>query len=123
VYNDLRKEYRHFKTSVPNEVIRRKHNKLFFKLWSAGITGNLWLWFKSYLTGRTQHVSINNCLSDLLPVTSCVLQGSILGPILFIIYINDVPKLLLFVDAKCYRSIHNPLDSHSLQLDLDSFNI
>jgi len=106
------------------------HNELLFKLWSTGITGNLWLWFKSYLTNRTQRVSINNCLSDLLPVTSGVPQGSILGPILFIIYINDLPsvvihsKLLLFADdAKCYRSIHNPLDSHSLQLDLDSLTI
>jgi len=55
IYLDFTKDF----DSVP-------HNELLFKLWSADITSNLWLWFKSYLTDHTQRVSTNNCLSDLL---------------------------------------------------------
>ena len=77
-----------------------------------------------YLNNRIQCVSVNNCLSIPLPVIFGVPQ---LGPLLFLIYINDLPsavtssKLLLFADdAKCYKTVHNLPDIHSLQLDLDS---
>ena len=60
------------------------------------ISGNLWLWFKNHLTNRLQFVSINNSHSHLLPVISGVPQGSILGPLLFILYMNDLP------DAICW---------------------
>ena len=58
-------------------------NKLLIKLWNMGVTDTLWRWFASYLTNRSQCVSVNNCLFSFLIVVSGVLQGSILGPLYF----------------------------------------
>ena len=99
------------------------YNKLFFKLWSFGIIGNLWKWLQAYLTNRVQQVSVNNAVSDVLPVVSGVPQGSILGPILFLVFVNDIPAamtsslvLLLFADdAKCVKSISQMSDCLSFQ--------
>ena len=63
---------------------------LIMKLEKMGVQGTELNWFKSYLSDRLQFVDINGKYSSKKPIKSCILQGSILGPILFLIYINDL---------------------------------
>ena len=119
IYLDFKKAF----DSVP-------HQELLLKLWKTGIVGSLWKWFREYLTNRYQHVSINNSKSSTLPVVSGVPQGSILGPFLFLIYINDLSssvkhsKTFLFADdTKCLRPVCSPHDCILLQSDLDALSL
>ena len=101
------------------------HKRLCNKLSFYGIRGALLRWIESFLTNRTQQVIINDKSSDPLPVLSGVPQGSVLGPLLFICYINDMPNnisstIRLYADdALLYRSIHNEKDVYALQNDLN----
>ena len=103
------------------------HERLLHKIHQYGITGNVLGWIKSFLTNRTQQVCIKNTLSDKAPVTSGIPQGSVLGPLLFVIYINDLPNVVdgetfvyLFADdTKVFRDIKSVQDSVILQNDIN----
>lgn len=104
---------------------RVPHTHLLIKLASLGIGQNLIRWLEHFLKGRVQFTTANNSNSRFTSVTSGVPQGAGLSPLLFLIYINDLPaniksKLRLFADdCVLYNPIHNSDDIVALQHDLD----
>jgi hypothetical protein len=82
IFLDLKKAF----DVCSHEILLKKLEKGF------GVRGSALLWFKNYLSGRKQVVDINGSLSQPRDINISVLQGSILGPILFLCYINDLPN-------------------------------
>jgi hypothetical protein len=118
VYLDFRKAF----DSVP-------HDELLYKLWALGITGPLWFWIKSYLSNRTHYTSVLGSSSTCLPVKSGVPQGSVLGPLFFLIYINDLPTAIplslpfLFADdTKILKQTSTSTSPIELQSDLNELH-
>lgn len=106
------------------------HNQLIYKLHEAGFSGNLLRWFRSYLSKRHQRVTVLGATSEELPVTSGVPQGSILGPVLFLLYVSDLPQAIsncrvtMYADdTKISRQIKNSEDASLLQSDLNNLQI
>ena len=82
----------HFFFDISKAFDRVWHNGLLKKIEAVGIRGNLALWFQNYLQNRKQAVVIKVKKSEYKTVPSGVPQGSVLGPLLFLIYINDITK-------------------------------
>ena len=102
------------------------HLRLLHKLEKYQITGQISRWIKSFLLGRKQRVIVNGEKSEWKDVTSGIPQGSVLGPILFVLYINDMPDVtsigtdtyLFADDTKAFRGIYKQSDCANLQTDM-----
>ena len=119
---DSGKEVRVVFCDISKAFDRVWHNGLLFKLKSIGISGKLLNWFSNYLADSKQRVVINGNASEFKLVEAGVPQGSILGPLLFLVYINDIVRELdcnvrLFADdTSLYIVVENPL--HALNNNL-----
>ena len=102
------------------------HSIVLKKLSLLGIRGNVLSWIKSFLTNRTQKVMVNGFLSEPAPVISGVPQGSVLGPLLFLILIGEIDRDIAesFIssfadDTRLSRAVSGVRDASALQTDLE----
>jgi hypothetical protein len=106
------------------DTVHVPHRKLLHKLNQYGIDGNLLKWISAFLTKREQRVIVEGEFSSSVTVDSGVPQGTVLGPLLFVIHINDLPGVVssqvrLFADdCLLYRPINSQKDHDILQQDL-----
>ena len=106
-----------------------QHSLILGKLRQYNICGSLLSWFTSYLGGRRQRVTVLGATSTEREVASGVPQGSILGPMLFLLYVNELPKAMKTSKVACFadhtkvlKQIDNLQDSVGLQNDINNLN-
>ena len=101
------------------------HKRLAVKLRAYGLKGNVLDWVEDFLHGRQQIVRVGNSMSDQTEIMSGVPQGSVLGPVLFLLFVNEIPglvqsKVKMFADdMKIYRPVSSCEDVKIMQQDLD----
>ena len=97
------------------------HRRLIIKQEKYGVKEDLLLWIENFLQDRQQRVTIGDSSSDWIPVTSGIQQGSVLGPMLFLIYVNDLAGVIdccfkLFADGeKMYQKVNTQVQANHLQ--------
>ena len=102
------------------------HQRLLKKIQCYGIGGDILRWIEAFLKERHQVVKVNGVESTVDPVLSGIPQGSVLGPLLFLVYINDLPQVVksdmyLFADdTKIFKRVASEDDSIILQRDIDA---
>ncbi|BHF60982.1 hypothetical protein SprV_0100395200 [Sparganum proliferum] len=117
IYTDFKKAF----DSVP-------HKRLINKLSEMGIRGGLLTWITDFLTGRSQTVCVEASRSTHTPILNGVPQGSVLGPLLFLVYINDCmddlgcSAIMFADDVKLWRAIRSDADRYALQDSLNRLN-
>ena len=116
------------KSCVTQLIDKVSHAELLHRLREFGFGGNILQWFRSYLTDRHQQTTILGATSTAVPVTSGVPQGSILGPLLFLLYENHLSNVVknstiatFADDTKIIRTIKSSTDASALQDDLTNF--
>lgn len=124
---DSGKQFDVIYTDFSKAFDRVPHSILLYKLSAYGITGTLYNWLKSYLENRLFFVAVNGYQSETYKTTSGVPQGSHIGPVLFNMFVNDIPNYLQFSECYMYaddlkfcRLIESNDDTALLQRDIDS---
>ena len=90
------------------------HNKLLHKLKLYGVKNTELSWFQSYLTEISQYVEINGITSNVLPISTGMPQGSILGPLIFLKYMKDIPEVSTLFKYIVYADDTSLLNSLSI---------
>ena len=125
---DQKKDVRLVFCDVTAAFDRVWHKGLIYKMYNIGVHGNLLLWFEDYLSNRHQRVVYNGVSSHWCKINAGVPQGSVLGPLLFLIFINDLPDIVessvhLFADDTTLFVIADDLEEATLTLNCDLYAI
>jgi len=113
--------------TFPRAFDKVPHKRLLLKVACCAIAGSILAWIEDFLHSRTQKVVLEGQSSSWAPVSSGMPQGSVLGPLLFLLYINDLPDCVtssttrLFADdTVVYRRITSHGDADALQSDINA---